>query len=1063
MAAIIQSRLLGEIRGKAHDGVSQFLGIQYATLKDRLADAELIEQREGNILDASKDGPTAVSPSFGCDFELGHIQHTLPKKELPQSDLNCLNLNITVPAGTTETSNLPVFLFIHGGGLVLGANSWPQFDYARFVKLSVEKNLPIVAVSMNYRLGAFGFLTSDELRRAGYNANNGLRDQKVAMRWVQKHIANFGGDPDNVTLAGMSAGGACVTYHLDSDEQLFKRAIVMSGTCLLIKPLPYDLHEQNYQQAIAALGLADASPGERIKTLLETPGEDLVAKIPPTVLAVPAIDGDMVSSAVTYAQVAGKGSSFPRGKNWCEDLVIGDAQMDASIMAFLMSHTKKDCARKFVTAMNTVLASQSDVAQKILAKYNITKDMTDDKAFPTILNYVNDIAFFAPVLAFAKGWKNNVYVYDFNEGNPWDGPWKDRASHILDLAYLFQNFREFMSQDQQQLAITFAEDFFKFCHGVKPWPAIAQIVEAGFTARVYGPAPNVGQVNGPHDEGSLRRSILFDHADQVSLDEFAKLDLIPIFAMVLGGLLSKHEGEPKRPILLELRSSRVFVIFVVSFATFTDTLLYGLIVPVTPTALHERVGLSEDDEQSWTSILLALYGAALLAASREFDHPSPPDYIVTILLTPFFFNSAISGYLADRIESRRWPLLIGLVALGASTALLCVGTTLGLWIAGRLFQGVSAAVVWTVGLALLVDTMEKEAIGEAMGYAAMGITLGTMTGPLLGGVLYEKGGYYAVFALAFGIIGLDIFLRLVLIEKKDALKWLDTGKLITEPGANPTKKQTTDGRVPLPCPTDERDSNARHEHDVGSSSTPRDDTNGNANQQMPRKRRFGAVITLLASDRMLVTLWAYFIVAVALTSLDSVLPLFVQDTFGWKQTAQGLVFIPVSVPHILDPFFGYINDKFPQARRFVVSGALLITVPLFVLLRLVTTNSMSQKVVLCVLLALIGLCLAFLIPPLFVEASYIVQEKEAESPGVFGKGGAMALAYGILNSAFAAGSMVGPFLAGFIRESAGWGTMSWVIGLLMGVSAIPMLLFLGGPIWKPTERHAESQSAEAAG
>jgi MFS family permease len=507
--------------------------------------------------------------------------------------------------------------------------------------------------------------------------------------------------------------------------------------------------------------------------------------------------------------------------------------------------------------------------------------------------------------------------------------------------------------------------------------------------------------------------------------------------MVLSGLLSKHE-ETKRPILLELRSSKVFVIFVVSFATFTDLLLYGLIVPVTPSALHERVGLSEDDEQSWTSILLALYGAALLAASP------------------------ISGYLADRIESRRWPLLIGLVALGASTALLCVGTTLGLWIAGRLFQGVSAAVVWTVGLALLVDTIEKEALGEAMGYAGMGITLGTMTGPLLGGVLYEKGGYYAVFGLAFGIIGLDIFLRLVLIEKKDALKWLHIGKCSTEPVDNPMEKQPTDGREPLPLPTDECDSNSRIEHDAASDPTPLGNAIG-VNQQMPRKRRFGAVTTLLASDRMLVTLWAYFIVAAALTSLDSVLPLFVQDTFGWKQTAQGLIFIPVSVPHLLDPFFGYINDKFPQARRFVVGGALLITVPLFVLLRLVATNSMSQKVVLCVLLALIGLCLAFLIPPLFVEASYVVQEKEAESPGVFGKGGAMALAYGILNSAFAAGSMVGPFLAGFIRESAGWGTMSWVIGMLMGVSAIPILLFLGGPIWEPTERHTESQSAEAAG
>jgi carboxylesterase type B len=81
-------------------------------------------------------------------LELSAIQHTLPKKDLPQSDLECLNLNISVHQGTTASSKLPVFLFIHGGGLVLGANSWPQFDYTRFVQLSVEKGLPIVAVSM---------------------------------------------------------------------------------------------------------------------------------------------------------------------------------------------------------------------------------------------------------------------------------------------------------------------------------------------------------------------------------------------------------------------------------------------------------------------------------------------------------------------------------------------------------------------------------------------------------------------------------------------------------------------------------------------------------------------------------------------------------------------------------------------------------------------------------------------------------------------------------------------------------------------------------------------------
>jgi len=92
--------------------------------------------------------PAASSPLFGCDLEQSAIQHTLPKKEILQSDIDCLNLNITVPEGTTSSSKLPVFLFLHGGGFVIGANSWPQFDYARFVKLSAEKNLPIVGVSI---------------------------------------------------------------------------------------------------------------------------------------------------------------------------------------------------------------------------------------------------------------------------------------------------------------------------------------------------------------------------------------------------------------------------------------------------------------------------------------------------------------------------------------------------------------------------------------------------------------------------------------------------------------------------------------------------------------------------------------------------------------------------------------------------------------------------------------------------------------------------------------------------------------------------------------------------
>ncbi|KAE8376990.1 Alpha/Beta hydrolase protein [Aspergillus bertholletiae] len=521
----IQTKHLGQIRGRTTEGVTQFLGIKYATLENRLADAQLVEKRDGSILDAIKDGPTAISPSFGCDIEQAAIQHTMPAKELPQSGIDCLNLNIAVPEGTTSSSKLPVFFFIHGGGLQLGANSWPQNGFMRFVKLSVDKNLPVIAVSINYRLGMFGFLTSDELRKAGYKANNGLRDQRVAIEWVRRHIADFGGDPDNVTAAGESAGAASVIYHLSSEVPLFKRAIAMSGSYLFTQALPYDTHEQNYRQAMLALGLENASTNEKIQTLLEKPAQELITKVPPSILAAPAVDGDLITSIATHAQTADRSSGLLKRKDWCTELMIGDCQMDASIVGLIMQKLKEDCAEKFTTAMNKVLSSRLDVAQKILGDYGISKGMSDDEAFPAILDYINDICFFAPVLTLTQGWRGNSHVYYFNEENPWEGPWKGKATHILDLAYLTQNFQEFMTPSQKLVATAYAEDFFKFCHGSRPWPAVIDgDITANFTARVYGPSSGghgAGQVSEPYKGESHRRSILFDYNDVVSLDELA--------------------------------------------------------------------------------------------------------------------------------------------------------------------------------------------------------------------------------------------------------------------------------------------------------------------------------------------------------------------------------------------------------------------------------------------------------------------------------------------------------------------------------------------------------------
>lgn len=179
----------------------------------------------------------------------------------------------------------------------------------------------------------------------------------------------------------------------------------------------------------------------------------------------------------------------------------------------------------------------------------------------------------------------------------------------------------------------------------------------------------------------------------------------------------------KPPIFLKARSSEFLIIFTVSSALFTDIFVYGIIVPVLPFALQSRVGIDSSNIQRWVSIFLAVYGAALLVAAP------------------------VCGWAADRLESRRWPLLAGLLALAGSTIMLCVGSSIGILIAGRVLQGFSAAVVWVVGLALLVDTVGPDNIGTAMGHATLSISISFLLAPLLGGIVFAKAGYYAVWGM----------------------------------------------------------------------------------------------------------------------------------------------------------------------------------------------------------------------------------------------------------------------------------------------------------------------------
>ncbi|KAL6714093.1 hypothetical protein ACLMJK_008587 [Lecanora helva] len=479
------------------------------------------------------------------------------------------------------------------------------------------------------------------------------------------------------------------------------------------------------------------------------------------------------------------------------------------------------------------------------------------------------------------------------------------------------------------------------------------------------------------------------------------------------------------PPLLALRSSYTFILATICIAIFTDIFLYGIIVPVIPFALTHRASIPLDSVQHWVSILLAVYGASLLAASP------------------------VCGWLADHTKSRRLPLLVGLGALEGSTVLLCVGRGIACLVVGRMLQGIAAAIVWTVGLALLVDTVGHVKVGQAMGYVAMSMSIAVLVAPLLGGVVYARAGYYAVFYMAFGLIGVDIVLRVLLVEKKIAKQWDFGGD--EDAGADESGEKTVSDNTLESGPMQSGPlKNPPRQAELVNRSIPRLPEQASTNAR-------SSIVFLLTSRRLLAALFCTFAQSTLLTSWDAVLPLYTHRIFGWSSIGAGLIFFPLVVPSFLSPVFGFWSDR--KGPRGPTSLGFLFAVPFLVLLRLVDHNGIRQIVLMCALLALLGLALSMAMTPLLAEITYVVGHKEKSHPGAFGGKGAYATAYGIFNVAFAGGMLIGPLWGGFVTQGSGWGTMCWTLAVLSVAGAVVSFLWIGGWVGK-SGRRARKQEVE---
>ncbi|XP_029697092.1 uncharacterized protein ces2b isoform X2 [Takifugu rubripes] len=226
----IQTKL-GSLRGKYESikgkdtGVHAYLGVPFAKPPVgpalRLAAPQPVEGWEG-VRDATKQ-PLMCIQDLG--MSIGLLETVGFIVDLPDISEDCLYLNVYTPANRPENAKLPVMVWIHGGGFVLGSASM-------YSGSALAAYQDVVVVVIQYRLGLLGFLSTGDEYMSG---NIGLLDQIQALKWVQEHIHNFGGDPDLVTIFGESAGGVSVSLLLLSplSEGLFHRAIAESGTAAL--------------------------------------------------------------------------------------------------------------------------------------------------------------------------------------------------------------------------------------------------------------------------------------------------------------------------------------------------------------------------------------------------------------------------------------------------------------------------------------------------------------------------------------------------------------------------------------------------------------------------------------------------------------------------------------------------------------------------------------------------------------------------------------------------------------------------------------------------------------
>lgn len=418
----------GPVRG-GDDGVTKaWLGIRYAAapIGELRWRAPQPPQPWTEVADTTSVGP--VCP-----------QVTDPRIPLdlggPQGE-DSLRLNVWAPSGSQPGDGKAVMVWVHGGAYVLGSANQPLY---RGGVLAGEGD--VVVVTVNYRLGAFGFLDLSELSaqsrtaRTRFDTNLGLRDVLAALGWVRDNIAAFGGDPGRVTLFGESAGGGIVTTLLASPaaEGLFSAAIAQSSPATSV----YDAARSRgiAEQVLGRLktdtgGLADA-PIAAIVAATKEVFNEVPSQSPGTLAFVPVVDGDVVPDYPV--KLAREGRTLP------VPLIIGTNADEAALFRWMKSPLLPITPEAIRVMFESIAAEQPGL--QLPSEAQIMSAYSGLRTKARGMGMARDIGFRMPTLWFAEGHSTvaPVYLYRFDFSTPMLRLLRLGAAHATELPYMWGN------------------------------------------------------------------------------------------------------------------------------------------------------------------------------------------------------------------------------------------------------------------------------------------------------------------------------------------------------------------------------------------------------------------------------------------------------------------------------------------------------------------------------------------------------------------------------------------------------------------------------------------------